>query len=258
MIRREIQIFLTAVMFLTRIPCPSWVDHSADMLDKASRYSPLVGWIVGGIAALVFFGAVHVFPPAIAVLLSMIVSLVTTGAFHEDGFADVCDGFGGGWTAQQVLDIMKDSRLGTYGAAGLFSMLALKFATLFTIDVWVVPIVLIAGHAVSRFFSVFFIYTDEYARANEDSKAKPMAKKMSHGEFITAAFFGLLPVAIFDWRLLSFILPALIIKWWMGRWFRKRINGYTGDCLGAAQQVIEVSFYLFIIVFYAHLSYPTY
>ncbi len=105
MIRREIQIFFAALMFFTRIPCPTWVKHSQETLNKASRYFPLIGWIVGAIGASVFWISSLLFPPVLAVLLSMIATILLTGAFHEDGFADVCDGFGGGWTQEEILRI---------------------------------------------------------------------------------------------------------------------------------------------------------
>ena len=112
--KKEVQIFLTAVMFYTRIPVPSWVNHDADYLNKATKYFPLIGWIVGIIAVLVFVGANYLFNPSIAIIISMAASVLLTGAFHEDGFADVCDGFGGGWTKEKILMIMKDSRVGAY------------------------------------------------------------------------------------------------------------------------------------------------
>lgn len=127
---KEFKIFLTAIMFYTRIPVGNIKGWSNDMLNKSTRYFPLIGYIVGGIGALVFWGASQLFPIHIAVILSIVGTIFLTGAFHEDGFADFCDGFGGGIGTEKILDIMKDSRLGTYGSIGLLSMLALKFTTL--------------------------------------------------------------------------------------------------------------------------------
>ena len=117
--KKELHIFFTALMFYTRIPCPKNINHHPDYLNKASRYFPLVGWIVGGISFLIFYMTSFLFSVEIAVLLSMITGVLVTGAFHEDGFADVCDGFGGGWTKEKILMIMKDSAIGAYGAIGL-------------------------------------------------------------------------------------------------------------------------------------------
>jgi len=127
---QHIRIFFTALMFFTRIPCPSWVDHSEEYLNKSSQYFPLVGGIVGAIGLAVLLGALWVLPVPLAVLLSMVATVLATGAFHEDGFADMCDGFGGGWTKEKILDIMQDSRLGTFGAVGLGLLMAVKFLCL--------------------------------------------------------------------------------------------------------------------------------
>src|SRR3569833_79355 len=125
--KRETKIFFTALMFFTRIPCPKWVDHSEEYLNKSSKYFPVVGIIVGSISALIFWLFQLFFPVEIALIFSIIASILTTGAFHEDGFADVCDGFGGGWTKDKILLIMKDSRVGAFGVIGLISILAGKY-----------------------------------------------------------------------------------------------------------------------------------
>src|SRR3989338_8985606 len=144
--KREFQIFLTAIMFYTRIPVPRWVDHSQEYLNESTRYFPLMGWIVGSWAAMAFYAAHFVFPLTVSVLLSMIASILITGAFHEDGFADMCDGFGGGGDKMQVLEIMKDSRIGTYGALGLMLMVVLKFIVLCAIPAVYIPVLLIIAH----------------------------------------------------------------------------------------------------------------
>ncbi len=97
-------------MFYTRVPCPRWVGHEPDYLNKATRYFPLIGWLVGAIGFAVLWGGMQLWPTSVAVLLSIAAMVLTTGAFHEDGFADACDGFGGGWTKEKILAIMKDSR----------------------------------------------------------------------------------------------------------------------------------------------------
>ena len=123
MIKRQIHIFFTALMFYTRIPCPKNIDHDPEYLNKASRYFPLIGWIVGGLSFLVFIFFEELFTVPIAVVFSIVASVLVTGGFHEDGFADVCDGFGGGWTKEKILLIMKDSAIGAYGALGLILIL---------------------------------------------------------------------------------------------------------------------------------------
>ena len=246
--KKEIQIFLTAIMFYTRIPVPPWIDHSENLLNKATRYFPFIGWIVGGFAAGIFYLGILALPFSVALLLSIAGSILLTGAFHEDGFADFCDGFGGGWTKQKILDIMKDSRLGAFGAIGLMLMLAIKFFSLQALPEWLVIKSLLIGHVLSRFSATVFIYTSRYVRENEDSKAKPIGKKMEVKEIFMASIFGLAPMALFSWKFLLILLPIMICLLWFRRYLHKWIGGYTGDCLGAIQQVNEVLIYLSIIV----------
>ena len=253
--KKEIRIFFTALMFFTRIPCPKWVDHSEEYLNKSSRYFPMVGILVGSISALFFYGFQFILPKEIALLLSMVASILTTGAFHEDGFADVCDGFGGGWTKEKILLIMKDSRLGTYGVIGVGLILLLKWTSLNQLPAATIVITLIAGHAISRLNAVSLIFTDEYAREDDTSKTKPLATKMSTGGLVFAVITGLLPLLLFNnvyvWITL---LPLLLVRWYFSRYFKKWIGGYTGDCLGAVQQVSEVVFYLSLLVIFKYAN----
>ncbi len=252
MIQNEIRYFFSALMFYTRIPCPKWINHNATDLNKATRYFPLIGWIVGGLSALAFIGFNAVFNPDIAILLSMITSIFITGAFHEDGFADVCDGFGGGWTKEKILSIMKDSRSGAYGVVGVFCMLLLKFLCLQSIyhfSETQFPFVLIAAHAASRLCAVLLMPISNYVRENEDAKAKPLAKRITATEILPAACFGLLPLLMFmePTIILVLIIPLtsmLYLRWYYHKW----IGGYTGDCLGTVQQVAELLFYLSVII----------
>jgi adenosylcobinamide-GDP ribazoletransferase len=255
--QREIRLFFTALMFFTRIPCPSWVDHSEEYLHKSSRYFPLIGWIVGGFSGAVLVASALLFPLPVAVLLCMTASLLLTGAFHEDGLADMCDGFGGGWTKEQILRIMQDSRLGTFGACGLALALALKFAALLFIAERSSPaaaaLALVAAHAASRLTAVTFLRTHSYARADDDAgaKAKPLATKISAGEYAFAALCGALPTVLFaqtlSWQTLLLLAPLPLAHLYLGRFFQRWIGGYTGDCLGATQQIAEILFYLALV-----------
>ena len=255
--KEQVKIFFTALMFYSRIPCPSWVDHSEDYLNKATRFFPLIGWIVAAFASIFFLSFDYLLMPSIGIFVSMIATIWITGAFHEDGFADVCDGFGGGWTKEKILKIMKDSQVGAYGAIGLILILGLKFLLLqglyqlYSFDTWFVVKVFYAGHALSRFAAATFIYTHEYSREDATSKVKPVSKKISQSELATAGFFGLAPLFLFTelypWVFLV-IIPVFIAKWQLGRYFQKWIEGYTGDCLGATQQVTEIVVYLSFLV----------
>ncbi len=246
--KKEVHIFFTALMFFTRIPCPKWVDHDPTYLQKSSKYFPLIGWIVGLIGAFTFWVTQYVFPQEIALLFSMIATVYATGAFHEDGFADVCDGFGGGWTKDKILTIMKDSRLGTYGVIGLISLLGMKFSALNNLPNEIIMITIISGHALSRFIATTLLYTHPYVQDIDKSKVKPSAKNMETYQLLIAGFFGILPLVLFlnPWVFLA-IIPAYLSKVFLGRKFKKWIGGQTGDCAGAVQQLSEVVIYLSLL-----------
>ncbi len=252
MLRREIHIFFNALMFLTRIPCPRWVDFSEEYLNQASRYFPLVGILVGILAAGVFWLMQQVFSISLSILLSMAASIWITGAFHEDGLADFCDGFGGGWTPTDILRIMKDSRIGTFGVIGLGLGLAIKFFSLQAIPLAILPAAMIYGHAISRFYAGAFIFSHTYVRQDLESKVKPLARQMSLTSLLMSGSISILLLLLFgDIKILCLFLVPIPAKWLLGRYMNKHLGGYTGDCLGAAQQIFEVLIYLTIGWMYA-------
>lgn len=248
MIQKEIGYFFGAVRFFTRLPVPAWVGHSQEALDRAARYFPLVGIIVGVLGGLTFVLVALVFPVSIAILLGMAVTLLVTGAFHEDGLADAVDGFGGGWAREEVLAIMKDSRIGSYGAIAVALMLLAKFNALLELsDEWIAPAI-VAAHAASRFCSTTLIFALDYVRDDDSARAKPLAVRMGAGSLAVAALFGLAPLALLPWQAaLAGLLLAAATTILAARYFVKRIGGYTGDCLGATQQFAELAIYLGIL-----------
>jgi adenosylcobinamide-GDP ribazoletransferase len=244
-VRQELATFFAAVRFFTRLPVPAWVGHSDAQLNGAARYFPLVGVLVGALGAGVTFAASLVLPDSVAVLLGMAATLLATGAFHEDGFADACDGFGGGWEKAQVLAIMKDSRIGSYGAIGIGMVLLAKWNALLELQPEVLPLALIAGHAVSRFASTTLIYALDYVRDDASGKSKPLATRMGAAPLAVAALFGIAPCALLPLPEIGYALAAVAaVTLLAARYFVRRIGGYTGDCLGAAQQLAELAFYL--------------
>ena len=252
--RHHLRLLLTAVQFYTRLPVPVWVGHSDNLLNKATVYFPVVGWLVGGVAAAVYVSGQLLFRNnGVALLLSLGASVLLTGAFHEDGFADTCDGFGSGWTKPKILEIMKDSRLGTYGAVGLGLLLGLKLVALRGLPATGVGAALLVAHPLSRATALTCIFTHEYARENEDSKAKPVAKKISRAELAAGLLLGALPLLAYAGltrcpTLLWVFVPLGLVQTSMARYFHRWIGGYTGDCLGAIQQVAEVVIYLFLLI----------
>lgn len=244
----QLRLFFIALQFFTRIPIPRWVGFDERWLSHASRYFPAVGLVVALVSTAVYVVASLLWTQSMAVLLAMIASIYLTGAFHEDGFADTCDGFGGGVTAERVLEIMKDSRIGVYGAVGIVLMLALKWMTLSSLPAPTVVAALLLAHPLSRLLAISLVWRMNYAKAN--GKAKPMGQEMSNMEFCIAGVTTLLLAALVLTGSMSLLaiaagtLPALFATLWLARKFQRRIGGYTGDCLGAVQQVTEVVFYL--------------
>ncbi len=246
--KTELKIFLTALMFYTRFPVKKIDGWSEEMLNKSTRYFTLTGIIVGGVGALVFYGANFIFPVSLAVVLSMVATILFTGAFHEDGFADFCDGFGGGYTKERILEIMKDSRIGTYGTIGLLTILGTKFFALTQIDIARIPFVLLAGHAVSRMFPVLLIYTSEYARIDASSKTKPIGKADSLFSLFFALAIGGATLFLLSWVEAVVEIALLAALFFIFRkYITRKLGGYTGDILGALQQLCELFFYLAIV-----------
>ena len=249
---QQLRLFFIALQFFTRLPIPRWVGFEPAWLHQASRYFPAVGLVVAAIAGAVYAAAAMVLPPAVAALLSTAAGIYATGAFHEDGFADSCDGLGGGHTRERVLEIMKDSRIGAYGAIGIGLMLATKVTSLAGLPRLTVLGALLAAHPLSRLMACSLIWRMDYARA--EGKAKPLAQEMRGGEFVIAALtaalsaagavaLGWLPLAALGAGLAAMLLATL----WLARKFQQRLGGYTGDCLGAVQQAAEAVFYLGVL-----------
>jgi adenosylcobinamide-GDP ribazoletransferase len=257
----QLRLFFTALQFFTRLPIPRWVGFDAAWLNQASRYFPLVGWVVAAITGAVYALAAYVLPAPVAVVISTAAGIYATGAFHEDGFADMCDGFGGGMTPERVLDIMKDSRIGAYGAIGTICMLGLKCVTLAMLPPLAAIAALFVAHPLSRLMATSLIWRMDYARA--EGKAKPLAQKMSGGEFAIAAVTAVIPALAMialhwlTWTALTTgLIAAAIVTIWLARKFKSRIGGYTGDCLGAVQQVSEVAIYLCALAALQHGALP--
>lgn len=245
MMRQELEYFFGALRFFTRLPVPAWVGHSTQHLNRSARYFPAVGLVVGAIGALVWIIASLFWPKTIAILLALSATVWATGAFHEDGLSDMTDGFGGGWEKGSILEIMKDSRVGSFGVVVLVLTLLGRFMALVELPNTWVFMALIAGHAVSRFCSTALLFAMDYVREDADSKAKPLATRISPLELDIAGGIALLPCLLLP---LGHVLVGLVlavgVSFWLARFFKRWIGGYTGDCLGAVQQAAELAFYV--------------
>jgi len=269
-LRNELHVFLTAVMFLTRIRVPKNIDHSPAYLEKSPKYFPVIGWIVGGVSVLTYLVFKKYATNDIGIIASMIAGILTTGAFHEDGFADTSDAFGGGWTKEKILLIMKDSRIGAFGAIGLWVILTTKYILLKELPQYTPDLnhptssvffnyrffiaVILTAHSVSRLMPVWMIQFSTYVTNPELGKSKPLAnKKLSIISFALANIFGLLPFVLLSPEFLFALVPVCYITYEMVKYFQKWIGGYTGDCLGAIQQVTELIFYLSALIIWKYI-----
>jgi adenosylcobinamide-GDP ribazoletransferase len=235
--------FWTAWMFLTRFPGPT-VPFSPLHLQRACAYFPWVGAILGIGLGCVFWAASYLWNPWIAAGLVIACEIWWTGAFHHDGFADTCDGYGGGWTKERVLEILKDSRLGSFAASGLFVLLTLKLTLLATLDPLEGFFALMILQGIARWTPLGVMWKMPYGGDVEHSKAKPLALGLSRSDFLIATLGALglwtLSVVCFSWKstFIPFALGLTVI--YFRRLVRKWTQGYTGDSLGASEQVSEV------------------
>lgn len=254
----QLRLFLTAVQFFTRIPVPAWVGHSVQQLDQSARYFPLVGLFVGGFAAAVLWSSAFILPMPLAVALSMLASILITGAFHEDGLCDFVDGMGGGYTREKILLIMKDSHVGAYGVIAIVCVLLIKFQALLALSnkqsFALVVATLIAAHGISRLMAVSIMMTQQYVRDDDSARAKPVARGLSRTSFAVATIAGMAAMVLLFMaganivNITAALACVLFLRIYMGWLLQKKLGGYTGDCLGAVQQVTEIGFYLGLLL----------
>ena len=254
--QHEKNLLLTALMFYTRLPVKRDLPYSEELLNQSRKYFTVVGLIIGLIVSLVFTVASSLFSTSIAVALSIIAGILSTGAFHEDGLADTFDALWGGWTKDDVLKIMKDSRIGTYGTVALICMLGLKATLLIELTsngLWTWCLAVICAHSVSRMHSSRLIKSYDYVQDIDKSKIKPIAKQvLSYDAERFVYLVAIFPCVLLAFSSLSATLLALFLSYLVSSLFMtycdKRIGGYTGDILGAIQQISELFFLLGFIV----------
>jgi adenosylcobinamide-GDP ribazoletransferase len=261
-------------------------------LSESLPYFPLVGLLLGVLMAAFYWACSFVLPHALTLALTLGLGLLVTGGFHEDGWADVCDGMGGAYTRQRVLEIMKDSRVGAFGAMGLTWMLLSRFCVFLNLPLAWVILALILGQSISRLAAIALIVGLQHVGDTQHSKTKPLGQQLSFRQWWGAAaalliallvvlvlfrFFGFLHINVsvfaFDFyfpfvfvemliscfpswvndaqwlqffgALLILIISAAVFAFLfaalLSAYFYRRIGGYTGDCLGATQQVAELA-----------------
>ncbi|MFK7860159.1 MAG: adenosylcobinamide-GDP ribazoletransferase [Granulosicoccus sp.] len=244
----QLVIFGTAVMFLTRLPVGRYASGDSLVLVQAVRYFPLVGLIVALIMGSVLLLSSFVLPLSAAVVLTLVVGVMSTGAFHEDGLADLADS-AGAFDVSRKLDIMRDSRVGTYGSLGLILCIALRFVLILelaTLDIGLAVGALILAHSISRWSSAYLMATIDYARSEAANKV--VAQGVDTRVLLQASVCLLLVIIITTVMISPLVYPwvyaALPVAWLatsaFGTYFKSTFNGITGDCLGAANVVVEL------------------
>ncbi|TXX45358.1 adenosylcobinamide-GDP ribazoletransferase [Vibrio cholerae] len=253
-LRYQLELFLLAVSFFSRIPVPVSLPYSSERMNQAGRYFALVGLLLGAICALVYSLATQLFSTNISVFLTMVLSLLLTGAFHEDGLADMADGVGGGMTTERRLEIMKDSRIGTYGSSALIMVLLGKYLLLTELAdlTSLVPVWLLA-YTLSRAVAASLIRNTPYVSDTDSSKSKPLAQQQSGTDLVILALTALATLLYFSGQFIAVMISVcLIFRQIFRLWLIRRLGGFTGDCLGAAQQLMEILIYLILLSFLQH------
>jgi adenosylcobinamide-GDP ribazoletransferase len=240
---------IDAIRFLTIVQVRDTGSAAApDWLARAMKYFPLVGAGIGLASALVLLLANELWSPTVAALLAVMASIIATSALHEDGLADTADAFGGGWTVEKRLAIMKDSRIGTYGALALGLGVALRVAAVADMPMWAGPAALIAAHAAARAVPALVMNHLSYAGDTAAMKVSYMEAPVRPDEIrfaLGVVALAALPLALLSLKaVVAGWLCGAVLAWLLTKWSRRLIGGYTGDVLGAVEQVCEIGFLL--------------
>jgi adenosylcobinamide-GDP ribazoletransferase len=248
--RRQVSTFLAAVMFLTRVPVGNAREFRLEDLASSAIYFPVVGALVGLTGGIVLLMSYAV-PSFVAVLICMLVTLCITGGLHEDGLADCADGLVGGQDPQRRLEIMKDSRIGAYGALALWFSLTAKLVliqSLLAVSVVTAVLSVVVAHSLGRASTVALLAGLPYVR-KEESKSSPFGNKITLTQLAIGLVFPfILSVGLLHLHGLVCLVAASAVALACGFHFKRKIGGITGDCLGATNQLVELSTYLSLVV----------
>ena len=249
-----------AFIFFTRLPFWRIYQPSKDSYKAVVEFWPLTGWLTGGLMAAALYMGSMCFPHIIAVLMAITVRLLVTGALHEDGLADFFDGFGGGTDRGRILAIMKDSHIGTYGVLALIAYFALLFFALLQLPSDMAPLAILAADPFAKMVTSQLILMMPYARTADSAKNRTVYRRPSVTAGVLLAIQGLLPLAGFLWLMrdqlewTTLIFVPCLVMYFLYRLIWSRLQGYTGDCCGAVCLLVELSFYLSLLVNYGNIA----
>jgi adenosylcobinamide-GDP ribazoletransferase len=240
--------FLAAVQFLTRIPLP-YPPYSPDSLTRAVKFFPVAGLLVGSAAGLLHLLLAPHLPRLVTALLVITFLVLITGCFHEDGLADTADGFGGGWNREQVLVILKDSRIGSYGGTALALSLLARVVLLASLPLAHILQYLITAHVLCRWTTLPLSYYLAPARVQTDapvaSQGARIARLTTRGTLTAGSVFSLaVSILALQSHATPAIAAALLVTLLSGLYYQRRLGGITGDCFGATNQLAEIAVYL--------------
>ena len=233
---------LAALRFFTRLPLPGGAGGERPLSASAIGF-PLAGLVVGALTSLVWAAAAALLPALPAAGLAIAAGLVLTGALHEDGLSDCADGLGGGHTRERALEIMRDSRIGAFGAAALIVTIALRWTALGELSLYDGIWALLIAHSVSRASILPALAFSSYAR--REGLGSTVSEGISGSQLAIALAISLLLAILFGGiagviaAVLGFATALLALKY-----LEARLGGYTGDGLGAMQQVAEIAIML--------------
>ena len=245
------RIYATFIFF-TRLPLWRWYQPPQACYSMVVEHWPLVGWLTGAcMSAILFFGH-DVMPWNIIVLLAILARLLLTGALHEDGLADFCDGFGGGGNdRERILQIMKDSHIGTYGVLGLIFYVGLLYSCISSMSYFQAALAVLAGDAYSKMLAAQIIMFLPYARTEQTAKNHTVYRKMTVRAGLILFTEGILPMLplfyYFGFNSLLIFTPC-IVMYFLYYMMNRKIHGYTGDCCGALFLIIELTFYMTVVL----------
>jgi adenosylcobinamide-GDP ribazoletransferase len=237
---RQFHAVITAAQFLTRLPLPcgmNRVEPDPTLLRAAVVYFPLIGGLIGAFTSSVIAASLLFWHPVVAVAIGLIAEALLTGAFHEDAVADCCDAFGGGWAREDVLRIMKDSRVGSFGALGLMLAVLLRGGCMLSIPAGELVATVAASAAVGR-WAILLLMATAPPVPNREGLAKDVGEQIRWRELMVGSLFAGLGLAVYAWTAwlrtgIGLAAVAAFTFTWAG-YVHRRIGGVTGDCLGFA------------------------
>ncbi|MCC8117154.1 MAG: adenosylcobinamide-GDP ribazoletransferase [Bacteroidales bacterium] len=238
---------IAAIMFFTRIPLWRVVKIDPEYFKRVVEWWPLAGLLTGGFMAAVWWAASLVMPQPLAIALAIAARMLLTGALHEDGLADFFDGMGGGRTRERILEIMKDSHIGTYGVLGLVMYMLVLWLCLCGLPAKLLPWIILAADPWAKCCTSQLINSLPYCRKESEAKSGAVYTPIGVGGTVGGLLCAVLPAFLIPLSLFWAYLGPVTVTILMILYLRYKIQGYTGDCCGATALLAELSFYLICV-----------